>query len=101
MDLAGSERANRTKNEGARLKEAANINNSLLTFGRCIEILRWNQQHNSSAPKIVPFRDTKLTRLFQDFFVGSCRAVLFIFFLYLLFIQSIFKKELNKKELRL
>ena len=42
-DLAGSERYTRTKSTGDRLKEAANINTSLLTLGRCIQLLRQNQ----------------------------------------------------------
>ena len=45
IDLAGSERNNRTKTTGTRLKEASNINTSLMTFGRCLQALRWNQQH--------------------------------------------------------
>ena len=44
-DLAGSERHAKTHTTGERLKEAGNINTSLLTLGRCIELLRYNQQH--------------------------------------------------------
>lgn len=44
-DLAGSERYGKTQNTGDRLKEAGNINTSLLTLGRCIETLRHNQAH--------------------------------------------------------
>lgn len=43
-DLAGSERCAKTQNVGDRLKEAGNINTSLLTLGKCINILRYNQQ---------------------------------------------------------
>lgn len=42
-DLAGSERCSRTHNTGERLKEAGNINNSLLTLGKCISAMRLNQ----------------------------------------------------------
>ncbi|PRP82432.1 hypothetical protein PROFUN_10132 [Planoprotostelium fungivorum] len=73
VDLAGSERNRRTKTTGAALKEAANINTSLMTFGRCIEALRYNQMHPSQT-RPVPFRDSKLTRLFQEFFGGSSSA---------------------------
>ncbi|KAI6655625.1 Kinesin-like protein KIF20A [Oopsacas minuta] len=69
VDLAGSERQIGTKAEGERLKEAGNINKSLLTLGRCIEIMRYNQNKTTSL-KIVPFRETKLTRLFQSYLVG-------------------------------
>lgn len=42
-DLAGSERCSRTRNTGVRLKEAGNINSSLLTLGKCINAMRLNQ----------------------------------------------------------
>lgn len=69
-DLAGSERSAKTQSVGDRLKEAGNINTSLMTLGRCIEMLRFNQSHKDN-PKIIPFRDSKLTRLFQNFFCGQ------------------------------
>lgn len=43
-DLAGSERC-REQTNGERMKEATNINTSLLTLGRCITILRHNQSN--------------------------------------------------------
>lgn len=39
IDLAGSERANKTKNKGKRLQEGAHINRSLLALGNCINAL--------------------------------------------------------------
>ncbi|XP_038651292.1 kinesin-like protein KIF20A isoform X2 [Scyliorhinus canicula] len=65
-DLAGSERCKEQKC-GERMKEATNINTSLHTLGRCISVLRQNQQIKSKA-NMVPFRDSKLTRVFQGFF---------------------------------
>ena len=44
IDLAGSERACRTKNRGIRLKEGANINRSLLALGNCINALGQNSK---------------------------------------------------------
>ncbi|XP_048459883.1 kinesin-like protein KIF20A [Rhincodon typus] len=75
-DLAGSERCKEQKC-GDRMKEATNINTSLHTLGRCIRALRQNQ-HNKSKPNMVPFRDSKLTRVFQGFFSNhgmSCMIV--------------------------
>ena len=48
VDLAGSERTSRTQNAGDRLKEAGNINHSLMVLRTCIEMLRENQQSNSN-----------------------------------------------------
>ncbi|XP_033763361.1 LOW QUALITY PROTEIN: kinesin-like protein KIF20B [Pecten maximus] len=76
-DLAGSERYSKTQSNGERLKEAGNINTSLMTLGRCIEMLRYNQHHKEKQ-KIIPFRDSKLTRLFQNFFSGRGKAAMIV-----------------------
>lgn len=49
VDLAGSERAKRTGAEGARLKEAININKGLLALAKVITALVEGQSH-------VPYR---------------------------------------------
>ncbi|XP_054841858.1 kinesin-like protein KIF20A [Eublepharis macularius] len=76
-DLAGSERCNKTQSFGDRLKEAGNINNSLLILGKCIAALKQNQN-----PKLrqayIPFRESKLTRLFQPFFCGKGKACMIV-----------------------
>ncbi|KAG8145290.1 hypothetical protein E2320_013625 [Naja naja] len=69
VDLAGSERTNRTKAEGNRLREAGNINQSLMTLRTCIEALRENQTYGTN--KMVPYRDSKLTHLFKNYFDGE------------------------------
>ncbi|CAL1537472.1 unnamed protein product, partial [Lymnaea stagnalis] len=76
-DLAGSERYSKTQATGDRLKEAGNINASLMTLGRCIETLRHNQLHKDQQ-RLVPFRDSKLTRLLQNFFNGCGRASMIV-----------------------
>lgn len=69
VDLAGSERTNRTKAEGNRLREAGNINQSLMTLRTCMEVLRENQLYGTN--KMVPYRDSKLTHLFKNYFDGE------------------------------
>ncbi|XP_069756699.1 kinesin-like protein KIF20B isoform X2 [Narcine bancroftii] len=75
-DLAGSERNAKTKNEGDRLKEAGNINTSLLILGKCINALRHNQI--SKIQSHVPFRESKLTRYFQGFFSGRGKVCMIV-----------------------
>ncbi|KAK6748177.1 hypothetical protein RB195_001042 [Necator americanus] len=69
VDLAGSERTKRTNNIGDRLVEAASINKSLMVLRQCIDKLRRNQR--SGAFETIPYRDSKLTMLFKNFFEGS------------------------------
>uniref|UniRef100_A0A087XLK3 Kinesin-like protein n=1 Tax=Poecilia formosa TaxID=48698 RepID=A0A087XLK3_POEFO len=52
-DLAGSERCSRTHNTGERLKEAGNINSSLLTLGKCINAMKLNQ--NDETLNVLKF----------------------------------------------
>ncbi|XP_041066486.1 kinesin-like protein KIF20B isoform X1 [Carcharodon carcharias] len=75
-DLAGSERNTKTKNDGERLKEAGNINTSLLILGKCINALRHNQF--SKTHSHVPFRESKLTRYFQGFFAGRGKVCMIV-----------------------
>ncbi|XP_068147686.1 kinesin-like protein KIF23 [Drosophila tropicalis] len=70
VDLAGSERFSKTKTTGVRLREAGNINNSLMTLRTCLEYLRENQQLGNNAKKI-PYRDSKLTHMFKSYFDGE------------------------------
>ncbi|KAJ3610947.1 hypothetical protein NHX12_023037 [Muraenolepis orangiensis] len=75
-DLAGSERCAKTQNRGERLKEAGNINTSLLTLGKCINALRHNQQ--AKLAQHIPFRESKLTHYLQSFFCGRGRACMIV-----------------------
>lgn len=67
VDLAGSERAKRTENAGNQMIEACNINKSLLVLGRCLKSLKDNQS-NLSSTAVVPYRDSKLTRILYEYF---------------------------------
>lgn len=69
VDLAGSERATCTKNRGARLREGANINRSLLALGNVI-----NSLSDSKYKGHIPYRDSKLTRLLKDSLGGNCQT---------------------------
>ncbi|KAM8890980.1 kinesin-like protein KIF23 isoform 3-T4 [Spinachia spinachia] len=69
VDLAGSERTGRTGAEGTRIREAGNINQSLLNLRTCIEVLRENQMCGTN--RMVPYRDSKVTHLFKNYFDGD------------------------------
>ncbi|XP_041472095.1 kinesin-like protein KIF18A [Lytechinus variegatus] len=72
IDLAGSERATVTTNRGARFREGANINRSLLALGNCINALA----DSRNKGKHVPYRNSKLTRLLKDSLGGNCKTVM-------------------------
>lgn len=68
-DLAGSEKAKKTKNRGKRLQEGAHINKSLLALGNCINAL-------AAGARYVNYRDSKLTRLLKEALSGKCKTVM-------------------------
>ena len=37
------------------------INASLMTLGRCLEALRWNQQHPAAEQRLVPYREARVS----------------------------------------
>ena len=80
IDLAGNERAAATSNRGARFKEGASINRSLLSLGNCINALvkrdKIVRAGGNARSVHIPFRDSKLTRLLKDALGGNCRTVL-------------------------
>lgn len=76
VDLAGSERTARTGNTGDRLAEASKINQSLMTLRSCIETLRENQQ--SGGSKMVPYRDSRVTHLFRNYFEGEGKVKMIV-----------------------
>ncbi|KAI5103155.1 kinesin-like protein KIF20B isoform X3, partial [Silurus meridionalis] len=76
-DLAGSERCAKTQNKGDRLKEAGNINTSLLTLGKCMNALRLSQTQ-SKFQQHIPFRESKLTHYLQGFFCGRGKACMIV-----------------------
>ncbi|KAL7720298.1 Kinesin-like protein [Entamoeba marina] len=66
VDLAGSERISKSQVVGVGFKEAAKINNSLVTLGRVIRALVKKEDY-------VPFRDSKLTHMLKESLIASER----------------------------
>lgn len=74
VDMAGSERTNRTGNtDDKRMYEAGKINNSLGTLRECIKGLRENQKKRRAgrSEDTLPYRNSKITMMFKDFFEGK------------------------------
>ena len=74
VDLAGSERQKRTDAKGKNLQEACKINQSLSTLGKCLEAMKHNSISN--IKKIVPLRESKLTKLFAEYFQGDQNIIM-------------------------
>ncbi|TNN74361.1 Kinesin-like protein KIF16B [Liparis tanakae] len=75
VDLAGSERADATLSTGARLKEGANINKSLVSLGTVISALAdlsaGGQSTKKKKQSFIPYRDSVLTWLLKDSLGGN------------------------------
>ena len=69
IDLAGSERTDKSGVAGDRMKEAQHINKSLSALGDVIACLRDRAAH-------VPFRNSTLTRLLQDSLGGGSKVLM-------------------------
>ena len=78
VDLAGSERATETQsNDKNRLAEGAEINKSLLALKECIRALDAKKKGN--VEQHVPFRNSKLTLVLRDSFLGKadlCKIIM-------------------------
>ena len=72
MDLAGSERIDKTGATGARLDEANMINKSLTNLGKVIKNLTDGKSTH------IPYRDSKLTRVLQESLGGNAKTSLII-----------------------
>ena len=70
VDLADSERKNKTKAKGDRLKEGININMGLLILGNLISVLGGENRGSNSQ---IPYR---LTRFIQDSLGGNSHTLM-------------------------
>ena len=79
VDLAGSERATETQsNNKSRLAEGAEINKSLLALKECIRALDVRKAKGNNEQH-VPFRNSKLTLVLRDSFLGKanlCKIIM-------------------------
>ena len=72
MDLAGSERSEKTGAKGRLLEEANMINKSLTNLGNVINHLTDGKSTH------IPYRDSKLTRILQESLGGNAKTSLII-----------------------
>ncbi|OXA40953.1 Kinesin-like protein KIF20A [Folsomia candida] len=78
-DLAGCERVDQTHNSGAQLRESANINNSLSSLLKVIRMIRQKQsQGQRDFATKIPFRDSKLTRIFGGYFATCAHITMLV-----------------------
>lgn len=73
VDLAGSERQQLTATVGVRLKEAGNINKSLLALSNVINAL---VDIANGRPRHVHYRDSRLTFLLRDSLGGNAKTTI-------------------------
>jgi len=71
IDLAGSERADKTGAKAERLREAQSINKSLSALCDVISAL-------STNASFVPYRNNKLTQMMQDSLGGNAKTLMFV-----------------------
>ena len=74
IDLAGSERLNKSQASGNRLKETQHINKSLSCLGDVIHSLSTIGQ----KPAHIPFRNPKLTYMLQNYLTGEGKTLMFV-----------------------
>ena len=71
IDLAGSERIHESGATGERRQEALAINKHLSSLGSCISAISNQAAH-------VPFRNSKLTFLLQNYLKGDSKVLMIV-----------------------
>jgi len=74
IDLAGSERVDKSNATGDRLKEAQHINRSLSALGDVIEAISRRGQVGGH----IPYRNSRLTMLLKESLGGNAKALMFV-----------------------
>lgn len=75
VDLAGSEKSGQAGTTGDRLAEGNAINKSLSCLGNVIEVLA-DHCMGKNLKRVVPYRDSKLTRMLQDALGGNSSTIM-------------------------
>lgn len=70
IDLSGFENNKITNNTGKRMAESTFINSSLLSLSKVINALKKNAG-TQSTQSCIPYRESKLTRLLQEYLGGG------------------------------
>eukprot|EP00759_Apiculatamorpha_spiralis_P036493 PhF_6_TR36567/c0_g1_i4/m.54009/K17914/KIF13; kinesin family member 13 len=78
VDLAGSEKVGTSGATGDRLTEAKNINLSLSTLRKVIDVLIENSKFKANSPKrhVPPFRESVLTWVLSDSLGGNSKTMM-------------------------
>ena len=81
VDLGGIERVKKAGSTGDRLVEASSINSAMTVLSKCLRNLQWNQRHPNGSPRTLPFRESCLTRIFEQFICshGSSSMILNVY----------------------
>jgi hypothetical protein len=76
VDLAGSEKIKMSQVTGQALTEAKNINQSLSTLRRVIDVLIDNAGKSKKNQSLPPFRDSVLTYVLSDSLGGNSKTMM-------------------------